>query len=137
MLHRRKLLTAVGIATVSGLVGCNGSNDTESSVPQEPSTPQTTDYRTVEIQNNGNQSREVDIEVSRDGEILYNGTHTISAEETELIYNTSSDDLGGASIGVKVSTDSDNLTRVNSGGPDQPPIEIEPNGNLTTRRLAY
>ena len=131
MLHRRQLLTGVGIAAISGLAGCSGSDDIESSAFQ------TTDYRTVEIQNNGNQSREVDIEVSRDGEILYNGTHTISAEETELIYNTSSDDLGGASIRVNVSTDSDNLTRVNSGGPDQPPIEIEPNGNLTTRRLAY
>ena len=135
MLHRRQLLTAVGIAAISGLAGCSGSNDTE---PPTPSTPQTPDYRTVEIQNEGNHSREVKIAVSRDrdGEILHEGTHNIGAGETRLIYNTSSDDLGGASISVKVSTDSDNLTRID-GGPDQPPIEIEPNGNLTAAEYVY
>jgi len=131
MLHRRQLLTAVGIATISGLAGCSGSDDTE------PSAYQTTDYRTVEIQNKGNQSREVAIEISRDGELLHEGTHNISAGKTQLIYNTSSDDLGSASIRVNVSTDSDNLTRTNSDGPNQPPIEIEPNGNLTADRIVY
>ena len=131
MLHRRQLLTAVGIAAISGLAGCSGSDD------MEPSAPPTTDYRTVEIQNKGNHSREVEIEVSRDGEILHEGTHNISARETQLIYNTSSDDIGGASIRVNVSTDSDNLTRTNSDGPNQPPIEIEPNGNLTADRIVY
>ena len=135
MLHRRQLLTAVGIATISGLAGCSGSNDTE---PPTPSAPQTPDYRTVEIQNKGNHSRKVKITVSRDrdGEILHEGANNISAEETQLIYNAASDDLGGDSIRVNVSTDSDNLSIIDHG-PDQGPIEIEPNGNLTFVEIVY
>lgn len=128
MTTRRGTLLVVG--SLVGLSGCNGVIE---GTTEEPSMqPPSPDYRTVEIQNKGNYSREVDIEVSRDrdGEILHEGTHNISAGETQLIYNTSSDDLGGASILVKASTNSDNVRRPNSGF-DQPPIEIEPDGNLT------
>ena len=62
--------------------------------------------------------------------------HTISVLKKQLIYNTSSDDLGGASIRVNVSTDSDNLSIIDDG-PDQGPIEIEPNGNLTFVEIVY
>jgi hypothetical protein len=127
---RRSAILIIG--SLIGLSGCNGSSEETTERPTtEPPSP---DHRTVKIQNNDDQPREVDIEVSKDGEILHEGTHSISAGETKRIYNTSSDDLGGASISVKASTDSDTLKRLDSGF-DQPPIEIEPDGNLTTRKL--
>ena len=128
MATRRNAILLAG--SLVGLSGCSRAGDPTN----EESYPPSPDYRTVEIRNEGNQSREVEIEVSTNNELLYEGTHNINPGETRLIYNTSTDGLGSTSIDVRVSTDSDNVTRTNSGV-DQPPIEIEPDGNLTAFTL--
>jgi hypothetical protein len=134
---RRSIILVVG--GLIGVSGCSGVSDetTEgSSDPtNEPVDPPSPDHRTVKIRNNGNQSKEVEIEVSKEGQILYEGTHSISAGDTKLIYNTSTDGLGSSSIDVKASTDTDNITRIDSGAVNQPPIEVAPSGNLTAPRI--
>ena len=132
--RRGAILVVVGLIGVSG---CSGSDEpTEDNDPtNEKMNPQSPDYRTVKVRNNGNQPKKVEIEVTKEGQILYEGTHSINAGDAKLIYNTSTDGLGSSSIDVKVSTDTDNITRTDSGAVDQPPIEVDSHGNLTAPRL--
>jgi len=135
MQTRRSALLTVG--SLIGLCGCNrgtgGITENPSRQPEhvgDETQPSYPDYRTVKVENRALQPQEVDIEVSRDGEILHDGTHNISIGKTQLIYNTSSDGLGNASIVVKATTNSDNVTKTNSGL-DQPLIYMEPHGNVS------
>jgi len=125
---RRNVL--LGVTGIVGMTGCMQIGGEPGPAESGGTSP---DYRTVSINNERDQSVEIEITVNVTSETktVHSEIYDLDPGEEKLVYNTSSDDFGARSLEVTAKTDSGNITRGNHGCDGHTPVIIEPDGSLS------
>ena len=126
--RRKMILTVTGVVAIAG---CAQTTETETERPPGESGGVSPDQRTVSVENKRSQPVEIEIIVNASGKRVHSETYNLDQGEQKLVYNSSSDNLGSAGLEVTARTDSNNITRRNSGCSRETPVSIEPDGTLT------